>query len=121
MHLDTTNTAIFCVCFFPLTGTVCPPINGATVGIVVATATVVAFITGALAGALLFYYISKHQSHQHFKPEPPLHQEQKAVSSSNPLQQTGPVYEEVIELRKNIVYESTQTDIEIRANGPMHH
>ena len=100
-----------------------PPTNEATVGIIVATATVVAFIAGALAGALLFYCISKHRSHQHFKPEPPFHQEQKAVSSSNPLQQTGPVYEEVIELRKNIVYESPQTDIEIRANeayGPMH-
>ena len=102
----------------------CPPTNEATVGIIVATATVVAFIAGALAGALLFYYISKHRSQQHFKPEPPFHQEQKAVSSSNPLQQTGPVHEEVIELRKNIVYESAQTGIEIRANeayGPMHH
>ena len=91
--------------------------------ITVATATVVAFIAGALAGALLFYCISKYRSHKHFKPEPNFHQEQKAVSSSNPLQQTGPEYEEVIELRKNIVYESAQTDIEIRANeayGPMH-
>ena len=109
---------------FPLIGTVCPPTNGATGGIIVATPTVVAFIAGALAGALLFYCISKHRSHQHFKPEPSVHQEQKAISSSNPLQQTGPVYEEMIELRKNIVYESTQTDIEIQANeayGPMHH
>ena len=102
----------------------CPPTNEATVWIIVATATVVAFIAGALAGALLFYCISKQRSHKHFKPEPNFHQKQKAVSSSNPLQQTGPVYEEVIELRKNIVYESTQTGIEIRANeayGPMHH
>ena len=110
--------------FSPPTGTMGPPTNGATVGISVATATVVAFIIGVLAGALLFYCIGKHQSHQQFKPEPSFHQEQKIVSSSNPLQQTGPVYEEVIELRTNIVYESTQTDIEIRANeayGPMHH
>ena len=110
--------------FSPPTGTMGPVTNGATVGISVATATVVAFIIGVLAGALLFYCISKHQSQQQFKPEPPFHQEQKIVSSSNPLQQTVPEYEEVITLRKNIVYESTQTCIEMCANeayGPMHH
>ena len=108
----------------PLTDTVSPVTNGATVGITVATATVVAFIVGVLAGALLFYYISKHQSQQQLKPEPSFHQEQKIASSSSPLQQTGPEYEEVITLRRNIVYESTQTCIEMQANeayGPMRH
>ena len=112
----------------PLTDTVSPVTNGATVGITVATATVVAFIVGVLAGvlagALLFYYISKHRSQQQLKPELSFHQEQKIVSSSNPLQQTGPEYEEVITLRRNIVYESAQTCIEMQANeayGPMRH
>ena len=108
----------------PLTDTVSPVTNGATVGITVATATVVAFIVGVLAGALLFYYISKHLSQQQLKPEPSFHQEQKIVSSSSPLQQTGPEYEEVITLRRNTVYESAQTCIEMQANeayGPMRH
>lgn len=107
----------------PLTDTVSPVTNGATVGITVATATVVAFIVGVLAGVLLFYYISKHRSQQQLKPEPSFHQEQK-VASSNPLQQTGPEYEEVITLRRNTVYESAQTCIEMQANeayGPMRH
>ena len=107
----------------PLTDTVGPVTNGATVGITVATATVVAFIVGVLAGVLLFYYISKHRSQQQLKPEPSFHQEQK-VASSNPLQQTGPEYEEVITLRRNTVYESAQTCIEMQANeayGPMCH
>ena len=107
----------------PLTATVRPVTNGATVGITVATATVVAFIVGVLAGVLLFYYISKHRSQQQLKPEPSFHQEQK-VASSNPLQQTGPEYEEVITLRRNTVYESAQTCIEMQANeayGPMRH
>ena len=111
----------------PLTDTVSPVTNGATVGITVATATVVAFIVGVLAGVLagvlLFYYISKHRSQQQLKPEPSFHQEQK-VASSNPLQQTGPEYEEVITQRRNTVYESAQTCIEMQANeayGPMRH
>ena len=91
--------------------------TGANVGIAVSTATVVAFIAGILAGVLLFYCISKHQSHQTSKPEASSHQQQKAISSSNPLQQTGPVYEEVMELRPNTAYEPTQTQgIEMRAN-----
>ena len=108
----------------PLTDTVSPVTNGATVGITVATATVVAFIVGVLAGVLLFYYISKHQSQQQLKPGPSFYQEQKIVSSSNPQQQTGPEYEEVITLRRNTVYESAQTCIEMQANeayGPMRH
>ena len=97
----------------------------ANVGIAVSTATVVAFIAGILAGALLFYCISKHQSQQTSKPEASSPQQQKAISSSNPLQQTGPVYEEVMELRQNTAYEPTQTQgIEMKANeaySPMQH
>jgi len=99
--------------------------TGANVGIAVSTATVVAFIAGVLAGVIRFYCISNHQSHQTSKPETSSHQQQKAISLSNPLQQTGPVYEEVMELRQNTAYEPTQTQgIEMRANEaytPMQH
>ena len=89
---------------------------GATVGIAVAsTAAVVAFIAGVLAGVLLYHYISKHRS-QSTKTDPTSHQQQQKVSSSNPLQQTGPEYEEVVELRKNKAYELTKTGIEMKAN-----
>lgn len=88
----------------------------------VATATVVAFITGALAGflagVLVFYCISKHQSHTS-KPEPPSHQQQQI--SSNPLRKTEPEYEEVIELRQNTAYEPTETGIDMRANEAYQH
>ena len=51
-------------------------------------------------------------------------QQKKTVSSSNPLQQTGPQYEEVLELKQNRAYEPSQTSIEMRPNeayGPMQH
>ena len=91
--------------------------TGTIVGIAVSIASVFAFITGALAGILVYYCISKHQSHQNSKPEPSSHQQQEVIPS-NPLQQTDPEYAEVIKLRQNKAYELTQTRIEIRANQP---
>ena len=83
------------------------------------------FITGAMAGALLFYCISNRRSHT-LKPESSSnehqqevsisHQQPQSASSSNPLQQTGPEYEEVVKLRKNMAYELTKTGIEMKAN-----
>ena len=93
-----------------------PLTTGAIVGITVSTATIVAFIAGVLAGVLLFYCVSKHQSHQTSKPETASCQQQQAVASYNQLQQPGPEYAEVIKLRQNKAYEVTQTAIEMRAN-----
>ena len=90
--------------------------TGATVGIAVAsTAAVVAFIVGILAGVLLYHYISKYRS-QSSKPESSSHQQQQKASFSDPLPQTGPEYEEVVKLRKNVSYELTKTGIEMKAN-----
>ena len=63
----------------------------------------IAFIVGALAGAVVYYYISKHRS-------------QLKAESSFQRQQTDPEYEEVpdirgkekFELRENIAYEHVQ-------------
>ena len=63
--------------------------------------TIVIFLAGALAGALLLYCISKYRS-----------QSSKPGLSSHQQQQEGPVYDEVpascgnkkIELRENIAY-----------------
>ena len=76
------------------------------VGIAVTTATVVAFITGVLAGILAYHYINKHQL-QNAKPESSSHQQQQLA---------GPVYEEVfatsakekIELKANAAYGPVQ-------------
>ena len=88
------------------------------VGIAVATTAVVMFIAGTLAGALLFFCISKHRS-QGLKSESSSFeqqqvalsslQQQKAVSSPYLLKQTGPEYEDVIKLRQNAVYGITLT------------
>ena len=76
------------------------------VGIAVATATVVAFITGVLAGIIAYHYINKHQLHT-----------TKSESSSHQQQQpAGPVYEEVfatsakekLELKANVAYGPVQ-------------
>ena len=103
------------------------------VGIAVASTAVVVFIAGVLSGVLLYHCISKHQS-QGSKPESSSHvqkqavlsslQQQKAVPSRNPLQETGPEYADVIKLRQNVVYGLTQTDIDMRAKEayrPMQH
>ena len=78
----------------------------------VVTGTIALF--GFLAVALLFYCIIKHRS-QTFKPESFSHQQQQAVSSSNPLQRTGPEYAEIIELGENMPCTPTQS-IEVKIN-----
>ena len=90
-------------------------ITVATVGIAVASTAVVTFIAGVLAGVLLYHCVSKHQS-QSSKLESSSHPQQQEVSSSNPLAQTGPEYEEVVKLRKNASYELTKPGIEMKAN-----
>ena len=118
---------------FPPTGDVNSLTTGATVGIAVVSTAVVMFVAGALAGALLFYCISKHRSHI-FKPESSSNQQQQeesisqqqpqSVLSSNPLPGTGPEYEVVVKMRKNKAYELTKTGIEMKANeayGHMQH
>ena len=68
----------------------------------------------------MYHCINKHRI-QNYKPESSSsHQEQQAVSSSNPLQQTNQVYAEVIKLRQNKAYELTQNDFEMRTYWPMH-
>ena len=71
--------------------------TGAAVGIAVVTTAVVIFIAGVLTGVLLYHCISNHQS-----------QSSKPVSASNQLQQTGPEYEEVVELSENVAYRPTE-------------
>ena len=73
------------------------------VGIAVVVTGTIAFVVGALAGALVYHYISKHRS-------------QLKAESSFQQQQTDPEYEEVpdtkrkekFELRENIAYECVQ-------------
>ena len=79
--------------------------TGVAAGIAAVTGTL-GILVGFLAGLIVFYCISKHQfKSSSFKPEPSSHQpEQQEVTSSNPLQQTSPEYEEVLEMRKNTSY-----------------
>ena len=101
---------------------------GTAVGIAVATTAVGIFVAGVLAGILIHHCIIKHQS-QNSKPESSSEQQQHqssyqehpAVLSSNPLWQTGPEYEEVVELRQNAAYELTQTGIELKVNEAYQH
>ena len=99
----------------------------ATMLIAVSTTAIVVFIAGllvgVLAGVLLYHCVIKHQACGS-KLESSSHKQKKTVSSSNPLKQTGPQYEEVLELKQNRAYEPTQTGIEMRPNeayGPMQH
>lgn len=88
---------------------------GATVGMTVVITAIVIILAEALVGIFLFYCINKHKS-QSSKTDPSSHQQHQAVSSSNALQQTGPVYEEVpiadqnekIELKENMAYGPVQ-------------
>ena len=86
-------------------------------GIAVVTTAVVIFIAEALASVLVYYCISKHQS-QSSKPESSSHQQQ---STTNPLRQAGPEYEEVIELSENMAYNKPVQRIEMRANEAYQH
>ena len=79
---------------------------------------VVIFTAGVLAGVLVYHCIIKHQS-KSSKPDTSSFNEQPQavpVSSSDPLQQTDPEYEEAIKLKQNKAYEETQIDIEMKAN-----
>ena len=87
--------------------------TGTAVGIAVVATAVVIFTAEALA-TVLVYCISKHRS-QGSKPESSSHQQQLAASTTNPPKQTGPEYEEVIELSENMAYRPVQ-GIEVRAN-----
>ena len=84
--------------------------SGAAVAIAVVTTAVVIFIAGALTGVLLYHCISNHQS-----------QRTKPVSASNQLQQTGPEYEEVVELSENMACNKPVQSIETRANEAYQH
>ena len=113
--------------YFSHSGAVEPRPPDATMWIAVSTTAVVLFITGLLVGVLvgvsLYHCIIKHQALSS-KLASSSHQQKKTVSSSNPLQQTGPQYEEVMELRQNTAYEPTQTGIKMRPNeayGPTQH
>ena len=89
-------------------------------GIAVVTTAVVIFIAEALASVLVYYCISKHQS-QSSKPESSSLQQQQDVSTTNPLRQAGPEYEEVIELSENMAYTKPVQSIEMRANEAYQH
>ena len=89
-----------------------PLTTGAAVGIAFPGISVVFFIAGVLAGALLYHCISKHHSQSSKSFSQPL----QPVSSSNPLQQTGPEYEEVIELSESMAYRPVKTGIEMKTN-----
>ena len=84
--------------------------TGAAVAIAVATTAVVFFIAGVLTRVLLYHCMS-HQQSQSAKP----------VSASNQLQQTGPEYEEVVELSENMAYNKPVQSIEMRANEAYQH
>lgn len=89
------------------------------VGITAAVTDTSALIVGFLAGVLLFYCISNCR-HQSSKLEAASHPQPESVSVCNPLQQTGPQYEEVLELGQKCV--PTHTRIEMKANeayGPV--
>ena len=74
-------------------------------GIAVVSTAVMAFIAGVLAGALLFYCISKHQSQNSKFETSSQRQRELTASSPHPLRQTGPEYAEVIKLKQNKAYE----------------
>ena len=88
---------------FVFTGAVGPLTTSASVGIAIASTAVVIFITGFLAGVLVYHCISKHRS-QSSKPESTSYQQPQAVSSSSPPPQASPEYEKVIELEENMAY-----------------
>ena len=88
-----------------------PLTAGATVEIAVAVTALVTFIAGALSGILLYHCFNKyqcqnfkHESSFHKEQQPSFHQQPQSVLSSDPLPQTGPEYEEVVELKENVSY-----------------
>ena len=82
----------------------CPAveITAAVTGI---TVLVVGVLAGFLAGILVYHCISKHRF-ESLKPESSSHQQQQAVV---PLQQAGPEYEDLVELKENMAYVPAQS------------
>ena len=124
--LQTFYLVIECV-LLSYSGAVEAPPTNANMWIAVSTTAVVVFIggllVGVLAGVLLYHCVIKHQAWSS-KLESSSGQQKKTASSTNPLQQTGPQYEEVLELKQNKAYETTQNGIEMRPNeayGPPQH
>ena len=81
-------------------------------GIAVAATGTIALAVGVLAGVLLYYCISKHQS---LSAKVSSHQQQQAVSSSEEVSAQTISREEKIDQRENLAYGSMQK-IELRAN-----
>ena len=86
-----------------------PLTAGATVEIAVAVTALVTFIAGALSGILLYHCINKYQCQNckpsfHKEQQSSFHQQPQSVLSSNPMPETGPEYEEVVELKENVSY-----------------
>ena len=92
---------------------------GAVVGITAVVTGTIALTVGLLAGVLVYHCIHYYRS-QSSKTESSFHQQHKAVSACNPLQQTGPDYEEVVELRRNRSYEFRK-NFEMREDTSMYH
>ena len=81
----------------------------------------IALIVGILTGVWLHHCIINHRRQTSKHVPSPHQQHQKTVSSSNPLPQTGPEYEEIMELRENMAYKPVQT-MKLRKNeayGPV--
>ena len=119
VYVDYCNVIQLIVYFFLFAGAIVSLSCGATVGITFVTTAVVFFTAGALGMVLVYHRISKYRS-QTYKTKSSSHQQQQAVSPSNPLQQTGPEYEEVMELSENMAYKPVQS-IELRANEAYQH
>ena len=90
------------------------PSTGAVIGITAVVTGFIALIIGILTGYLLHCCIINHQL-QISKLESSSHQQQKTVSSPNPLERAGAVYEEIVELGENMAYKPVQT-IELSKN-----
>ena len=82
-----------------------------SVGVTSVVISTITLTVGFLAGVLVYYCISKHQS-QSSKPESSSHQQQQTVI---PQQRAGPEYEEVVELKENVAYGPAQQSIELKA------
>ena len=104
--------------YFSLQADVVEPLTtGAAVGIAFPGTAIVFFTAVVLAGVLLYHCIIKHRSQSSKSSSQP----RQPVSSSNPLKQTGPEYEEVIELSESMAYRPVNTGIEMKTNEAYQH
>ena len=87
-------------------------------GITAVVTGTIPLIVGFLAGVLVYHCISNRRS-QSSKLESSSYQQPQTVSACNPLQQTGPEYEEVVELRRNRSYEFRK-NFEMREDSSMY-